>query len=170
MNYSKNYFDLLGLEHKYDLSMLDLKKQYFLMQNRYHPDKTKNQDEKAIFLNISMKLNEAYKTLQDDYLRAEYLLKLHGMAFDDNFLKNALSKEELEQIFSEFEILAEIDDKLSLEKMQNAKLNDKLKVIEEIKFSFVNNKLNDALDLTVRLKYLTNLLSIITMKIKHADH
>jgi molecular chaperone HscB len=165
-----NHFDLLGLAQKYDLDLSELKKQYFLMQAKYHPDRAKEPGEKKQALEISMQLNEAYKILQDDYLRAEYLLKLKGQKFDDQILKNVLPVEELEEFLSEFEVIEETSSRLTLEKMENTKLEEKAVLVAEITQRFAENKLNEALDLTVRLKYLTNLVGNIKAKLKHANN
>jgi molecular chaperone HscB len=164
-----NYFDLLGLAQKYDIDPQELKRQYFLMQAKFHPDRAE-ESEKTQAIEISMQLNEAYKILQDDYFRAEYLLKLNGQKFDDQILKNALSEEELEEFLSEFEIIEETSSSLVLEKMENTKLAEKAALVSEITRRFAENKLNEALDLTVRLKYLTNLVGNIRAKLKYANN
>lgn len=164
-----NYFELLDLEQKYDIDSLRLNKQYFFMQAKYHPDRAVP-GEKTQALEISIQLNEAYKILQDDFLRAEYLLKLKGQRFDDQILKNSLTLEELEEFLSEFEAIEKASDRSSLEKMENTKLKEKVLLVTEITQKFAENKLNEALDLTVRLKYLTNLVGNIRTKLKYANN
>src|SRR5688572_8600864 len=103
MNYLVNYFELLGLEPRYDIDHLELKKKYFLMQAKHHPERALEPDKKREALNISTQINDAYKVLQDDYSRAEYLLRLKGIEFDEHKLKQALSLDELEEILNELE-------------------------------------------------------------------
>src|SRR5690349_19634854 len=98
-----NYFQLLGIGQQYNIDQSELKKQYFIMQSKYHPDKINESQT----LELSANINQAYKILQDDYLRAEYLLKLNGYVLNDETLKNALSTMELEKIWADFEIVEE---------------------------------------------------------------
>ena len=85
-----NYFELFAIEQKYDIDQKLLQKQYFSLQTKYHPDRSKNELERSENLEYSMLINEAFKILQDDYLRAEYLLKIKGEFIDDNKLTNEI--------------------------------------------------------------------------------
>ncbi|PCJ24835.1 MAG: Fe-S protein assembly co-chaperone HscB [Rickettsiales bacterium] len=164
-----NYFKLLELEQKYDIAPSLLEQQYLNKQLTYHPDKAESEPMRGKYLEISMQLNDAYKILKDDYMRAEYMLKLSGQKFDDDTLKNKLSNSEIEEIIDEYELIDEIDQLPKLKEIQLAKNSDKLKLTKELTDCFSNNETAKALDLTVRLKYLTNLVRNIKLKIKHAD-
>ena len=73
-----NYFSLLGMEQKFDLDQEQLYKNYIKLQQLLHPDKLlhKSQAERLVGLEYAHNLNKAYKILNDDKLRAEYLLSL----------------------------------------------------------------------------------------------
>ena len=165
-----NYFKLLGLEQKYSIDQLLLHRQYLDKQSLYHPDRSTNVSEKRSYLEKSMLLNEAYKTLKDDYLRAEYLLKLLGKNFDNDSLNLVLGKSDLEEILEINEIVDDMNQLQDLEKIENEKLDEKSKLIQELDKNFEDNNIPKALDLTLRLKYLTKLLGNIKLKIKHAAH
>lgn len=80
----KDYFSLFNQPQKFavDLSSLEAVKTALL--SRLHPDRfvTASALEKRIAQQMSVQVNEAYRTLSDDLLRAQYLCKLKG--FDVN--------------------------------------------------------------------------------------
>lgn len=169
-----NYFNLLEIKQEYDIDQNELKQQYLRKQQQYHPDKTnKAQDDIATEkLNIekAMLLNEAYKTLSDDYKRAEYLLKIHNIQFDDQSIKDILSPYELEDIFNEYEMLDEISAMSDLQQYVEQKILEQKALIHELNKIFAANNFSKALDITVKLKYLTNLVRNIKLKIQNADN
>jgi len=165
----ENYFELLGLKAQYSINQAKLKSQYLAMQVKFHPDRAANEQERRSFLEKSMRLNEAEKTLKNDYLRAEYMLKLSGVEFNDRVLKDVLTVDELEEIMEANELVDSSEDLEYLQKMVQNKSQEKDKMVLELSSYFEVNNLAKALDLTVRLKYLTNLVKNIKSKIKYAN-
>ena len=159
-----NYFELFAIEQKYDIDQKLLQKQYFSLQTKYHPDRSKNELERSENLEYSMLIN------RDDYLRAEYLLKIKGELIDDNRLKKLLSHDQLEEILNNYELIEELQDLPQLYAAAQDKIEDCQKLVHEIGISFRENNIKQALDLTVKLKYLTNLVGNIKLKIKNADN
>lgn len=162
-----NHFELFQIDARYDIDQATLQKQYFALQAKYHPDAL---GANAQSLDLSMQLNEGYQILKDDYLRAEYYLHLKGVIFDDRLLKNRLSVEELAAIMEQLEELEESQDYDLLSSIYESKLAEKTSIIVELTECFTQNKLDQALDITIRLKYLTNLVGNIKSKIKNADN
>ena len=70
----KNYFELFDLTPKFIIDLNEIEKKYHQFQNQFHPDK-------ADFDSIehSILINEAYKILSDDFLRASHLLQLKNI-------------------------------------------------------------------------------------------
>jgi len=165
-----NHFKLLDLEQQYDLDLSTLQKQYLAKQALYHPDRAPSEGERTQNLDISMQLNAAYNILKDDYMRAEYLLTLLGQKFDDRVLKDALNVEELEALMASHEELDAMELLLDLQALKGAKIKEKTKMIQALTDCFVQNNLTKALEITIGLKYLTNLVKNIEFKIKHADN
>jgi molecular chaperone HscB len=165
----ENYFILLDLKQQYALDQSKLKAQYLAMQVKFHPDRATNEQERRSFLEKSMKINEAEKILKDDYLRAEYMLKLFGVAFNDRVLKDVLTSDELEEIMEANELADSSEDTDYLQKMVQKKAEEKESLVLDLSSYFEANNLAKALDLTVRLKYLTNLVKNIKSKIKYAN-
>ena len=132
----------------------------------YHPDRAQIGEAKE-YIEKSMMFNEAYKILSDPYERAQYMLGIYGYKVSDNSI---LLPSELEEILEEYNSLEAIHnfDKLKAKELDH---NKKIEIIlSKISESFMNNKLTEALDYTVRLKYFTNLVKNIKVRIKHANN
>jgi len=164
-NRNKNHFKLFDIDQKFDLDLKELKTKYLSLQIKYHPDTAKDELEKRQKLEMSMLLNEAYKILYDDYSRAEYLLGILGKL--DKSAK--LNQDELESFLREFEEVEELDHDELVQKQQ-AKISEKKHMIAEIANSFSGEDFPKAQNLTVKLKYLMNLISNIKTKIDNANN
>jgi len=165
-----NYFELLDIEQKYDIDLRVLKKQYLSKQVLYHPDRASSDSLRTKNLDISMQLNDAYRILKDDYMRAEYLLEILGQKFDDRALRDALMPSELEGIMAAHEELDAVEKLSDLQLLKSNKMLEKATMTRALTECFYKNNITKALDITVRLKYLTNLVKNIDFKIKHADN
>ena len=75
-----NLFQQLDIQEEYFLDKNILEANYLKAQGQYHPDKSVglSENEKILAIKKSADLNEAYKTLNDDVKRAEYMLGLKG--------------------------------------------------------------------------------------------
>lgn len=160
-----DFFKIMQLEKQYDIDLNQLTRQYLVLQAKYHPDRAISESEKTSFLHLSSDLNKAYGVLKDHLLRAQHLLALKGYEFDEKNKVQILSKSELEDIFNDFSLLAEIDALDSLKQMHNDKKAQQQEYISSLAEHFANKKYNDALAITVRLKYLNNLIENINNKI-----
>ena len=165
-----NYFELFNIEQNYIIDQNLLQKKYFSLQAKYHPDRSQNELLRRENLEYSMLVNEAFKVLKDDYLRAEYMLKIKGELIDDSKLKYLLSPAQLEEVLSNYELIEDMHDLSQLCAIERDKIKACQKLVHEIGAAFTENNIKQALDLTVRLKYLTNLVGNIRLKIKNADN
>lgn len=165
-----NYFELLAIKQSYKIDSSLIKQQYLLMQQTYHPDRISDIKLQKEYIEKSMLINEAYKILNDDCKRAEHLLILNGYEFNDQNLKNQLKVEELEKILSQHEIIDEMEDLTNLQKIYDEKIQEKSRLMDKLNKYFDLGSFAEALDLTIRLKYLTNLITTIKSKIRHADN
>ncbi|KAK7392721.1 hypothetical protein VNO78_21167 [Psophocarpus tetragonolobus] len=95
---STDYFDIFGLERKYDLEGENLEGKYKEWQKKLHPDlvHSKSQKERDFAAEQSARVIDAYRTLSKPLSRGIYLLKLYGVEIDE------------EQTISDPELLAEI--------------------------------------------------------------
>lgn len=95
---SLHYFQIFGLEKKYDIEDVGLEGKYKEWQKKLHPDlvHSKSEREKGYAAEQSARVIDAYRTLSSPLSRAIYLLKLEGVDVDE------------EQTVSDPDMLAEI--------------------------------------------------------------
>ncbi len=112
IDFSRNHFELFGLEprFRFDTAMLD--RAYRDLQSDVHPDRhaSASDEQQRIALQSSARVNEAYRTLKDPVARAEYLLSLHGVRADDGEARRALDVAFLEQQLERRERASEAAD------------------------------------------------------------
>lgn len=77
---SETHFRLFGLPTRYDLDPADLHRRFLSISRQVHPDffGGRQPEMQALALRLSARINEAYETLRDPVLRAEYLLEISG--------------------------------------------------------------------------------------------
>ncbi len=174
-----NHFEFFGLTISFDLDVAFVKTKYLLMQQKFHPDAAKSNIEKIERLENSMKLNEAYKTLLNDYLRAAYIFEILGINITAENSKNTLSHEELEKIWDNNEKLEKINNLEELYNFEKDILKSQKELTTRLKTAFrellskatppgdtTDKSSETAIALTIKLKYLTNLVGNIRSKIK----
>lgn len=78
---TQNYFDFFGLAVNFDISLSALETNYRKIQTEVHPDKfvTASSAERMQSMQTATLANEAYQTLKQPALRADYLLGLQGI-------------------------------------------------------------------------------------------
>lgn len=93
-----DYFQIFGLQKKYELEDNNLEGKYKDWQKKLHPDlvHSKSEEEKEYAAEQSARVIDAYQTLSKPLARAIYILKLEGVDFDE------------EQTISDISFLAEI--------------------------------------------------------------
>lgn len=76
-----NYFELFSLPAQFSLDQAVLSHTYRELQKQYHPDKfaMHSDAERLNAMQKSTEVNDAYQTLKNSCLRAQYLLLLAGM-------------------------------------------------------------------------------------------
>lgn len=80
-----NFFELFGFEEAFIVDKNEVKKKYFALSKKYHPDFIIDgtEEEKQTALEMSSIINKAYKTfLNEDELMA-YLLKQKNVLIED---------------------------------------------------------------------------------------
>ncbi|MDN7124427.1 co-chaperone HscB [Pseudidiomarina sp. 1APP75-32.1] len=76
-----NHFELFDITPVYALDLADLQLRYRKLQQAMHPDRFANASERHKLLAVqrTSQLNDAYHTLRDPLLRAEYIVSLRGV-------------------------------------------------------------------------------------------
>jgi molecular chaperone HscB len=161
---SINFFEILGLEKKYDIDLKLLEKRYFEFQQKNHPDNSELSSDLAF--KYSSIANDAYKTLKNKRLRGEYLLNEQNIFVnsekDNLFPENSLLaevfliREEIEDISSEDEFA------FILEK-NNKNLNESYNKLAKL---FDKNLYKEAAHELIKIRYLEKIKEEIQSKIK----
>jgi len=114
MNFNKNYYLILGVNH--ESSEKEIKKSYYKLSFTHHPDKGGDES-------IFSEMTEAYDTLMDSSLREEY----------DKKSKFGKNYNELEEFFV---VNVEFDYERENQKFEDFKKNAVLNIVEEIDDNF----------------------------------
>lgn len=88
---SLRYFDIFGMYPSFDIDQASLKKRYFELSRRHHPDRLHGNMTRETSIE---EVNKAYSVLRDDFLRAKYLSNGDGFKVDKEFLVDMLEYEE----------------------------------------------------------------------------
>jgi len=127
-----NYFELFSIEVTFDVDLQQLSTSYQTLQKTVHPDKFAHasEQEQRIAVQKSAHINDAYQTLKNPLLRAEYMLVQRGVEMpneqhsfnDTSFLMHQMElREMIEDVNSSSNIdtaLLEIQNILSSEYLQ----------------------------------------------------
>ena len=78
---STNYFELYGLQPRFQIDLQHLEHSRRTLQSKYHPDRcvTDRSLDPAEVLGRSALLNEGYRILRQDASRARHVLELQGL-------------------------------------------------------------------------------------------
>ena len=168
-NFSQNYFELFNLEVKFLINVDELLKAYQKLQSEYHPDRfVESEDqEKRIAMQATTFINEAYKTLYEEQLRARYMLELQGMSFDVekdttqdmDFLMDQMSlREEIDEVDKR-------DDPLEyLDKLAGQARQQKTELIENYQCQYDAKAWDEAKEVVLKLQFFTRLQQQISNK------
>jgi molecular chaperone HscB len=76
-----NYFQLFSIPAQFQIDKSILANTYRELQKQYHPDKfvMLADSERLLAMQKSTEINDAYQTLKNSCLRAQYLLSLEGL-------------------------------------------------------------------------------------------
>lgn len=154
-----DHFARFGLHKNFDVDVDGLERTYFELQRHLHPDRfaKKTPKEKSLSQQQAVTLNEAFETLKDPLLRADYLLKVlgeDGISHDHTVNDPALLMEAMETR----EALMEADSVDVVNDLTMKARRDVRYCVKQIAQAFADKKLDAARKLALRLKYLTKLL------------
>lgn len=156
-----NYFSLFNIKQEFNIDLNLLNQRYLDMLSKYHPDKINN-DNANFKLIDSVLINTAYTTLKNDLLRAEYLLSLYDIHVCNI---DTAENSNLEEIWSILELIATTNDASILEKLYAKNSAHKDRLIKNLEKAFLSHHLEEALDLTMKLKYYVNTINSIKIKL-----
>jgi len=81
----QNYFELFGLSNDYEIDLTKLSEIYRELLKAVHPDRFANasDSEKLLSAQKATFVNEAYSCLKSPLKRAQYLLEINNISFND---------------------------------------------------------------------------------------
>ncbi|KAK8624507.1 hypothetical protein V6N13_065848 [Hibiscus sabdariffa] len=131
---SIDYFQIFGLEKKYEIEVDGLEGKYKDWQKKLHPDlvHSKSEKEREYAAEQSARVIDAYRTLSKPLSRAIYILRLEGVDVDEE--QTVSDPELLTEIMEIREAVEEAPDSQALNQIQS-RMNEKL---EETSDSFAN--------------------------------
>ncbi|KXT04634.1 hypothetical protein AC578_2097 [Pseudocercospora eumusae] len=132
-----------------------LRKEFLQLQAKAHPDLAP-QDQKRRAEALSMRINEAYKTLQSPLRRAQYLLSQQGIDVEDETAKLDDSSL-LMEVMEAREAVEEVEDEEQLNEIRaenNGRIEESVRVLED---AFRDNEFEKAAQEAIRLRYWVNI-------------
>ncbi|XVF55901.1 hypothetical protein PTKIN_Ptkin06aG0073600 [Pterospermum kingtungense] len=150
---SIDYFQIFGLEKKYDIEVEGLEGKYKDWQKKLHPDlvHSKSEKEREYAAEQSSRVIDAYRTLNKPLSRAIYLLRLEGVDVDEE--QTVSHPELLTEIMEIREAVEEAADSQTLNQIQY----EMEKKLEESSNSFANayqsRNFDEALNCIQRMTY-----------------
>ncbi|KAH0565273.1 hypothetical protein GP486_001338 [Trichoglossum hirsutum] len=140
----------------FSINLQQLRKEFLQLQQNAHPDRhppeVKHRAEAT-----SAHINEAYRTLQDPLLRAQYLLSLRGfdVAHDETAkLDDCELLLEVMEMREKIEAAEEEEQLLPLKKINDTRIDESVKVLED---AFKVDDMVTAKEEAVKLRYWINI-------------
>lgn len=144
----------------FNIPLAPLRREFLQLQNLIHPDKYPQGPTKQRAEALSARINEAYRTLLDPLLRAQYLLReFHGIdvTAEDSAAKHALDPETLLEVMEVQETVEEVGNSPEaestierLKKENRERVDECVRVLGE---AFDKGDIEAARKETVRLRF-----------------
>ncbi|CAA9957581.1 hypothetical protein P3342_001413 [Pyrenophora teres f. teres] len=147
----------------FDIDVKALKKEFLKLQSTAHPDVHQQADKKRAEAH-SAQINEAYKTLQNPLLRAQYLLSLRGEELQDESAK-VDDMDLLLEVMETREMVEEAEwENGSLKELWEKNEKRIKKSVKAIDRAFKKDNLEAAKEEAVKLRYWVNIKETIEEK------
>jgi molecular chaperone HscB len=168
----KNYFELFGLPSQFTVDLTDLATRYRELQKKFHPDKfaSSTDAERRMASQMAAQINAAYQSLRSPLERGRYLLKLSGIALDDEKdtqMNPAFLMEQME-LREQFESASYTEDPLShllqLGKEINHAIEMRISKLENLFHGKTSESLSQARNLLREMQFLEKLRKDIDRK------
>jgi molecular chaperone HscB len=132
--FGKNYFEIFNAPVAYEIDLNRISGLYRELQKSVHPDRFAHasDQEKRLAMQQTSLINQAFQTLKDPILRAQYLLQLQGMeihaetdtTMDGEFLMEQMEiREAIAEVRDKADPLAELDKLAAILKNKFEKLS-----------------------------------------------
>ena len=154
-----DHFARLGLARGFAIDRAELDRRYFALQRALHPDRFagRPETERALSMQQSTALNEAYGVLGDPLRRAEYLLSLHGVTVNAETGNRPTDPEVLAEAMADREAAMEAEDAAAVDRLAAAACARRAVCESEIAERFAAGDADAAARIATRMKYLAAL-------------
>ena len=161
-----DHFTRLGLEVGYDVDIAALDQLYFDLQRQLHPDRfaTKTPQERAYSQGQATALNDAYETLKDPLMRADYMVHIRGVDVTPDGCNLVNDPSILMEAMEVREKLASATAPHDVDAIAAEAHSEIADVVAAISLAFKGDDIEGACQLTTRLKYLTKLLGDVRQR------
>lgn len=172
---TQSYFELLGINAKFDVELNALEANYRKIQAEVHPDRfvTATAAEKLKSMQQATLANEAYQTLKSPAKRAQYILQLHGITAISE-TNTAMPTDFLMQQMEWREILEDGTSSKNIEMLENLLSEIKLEVkrlqLQLIELIDINKDYDSATDATRKLIFMDKVSEDIKQAIELLDN
>lgn len=158
----KNFFELFSLPTDFAIDEVALEKKYLEFQKLFHPDNSSSDD-----VSRSIEINQAYKILADDFLRACHLLALQGIDLlnDEKAVKPEMVT--LLEVLELQEKIEEISDKNEIETLRKKISIEVKQLIAQAIGAYKANDLKASAQFLVKAKYLKKSQDDLKLKQKN---
>ncbi|USP76893.1 uncharacterized protein yc1106_04167 [Curvularia clavata] len=138
------------------IDLAALKREFLQLQARAHPDLHPQADKKRAEA-TSARINEAYKTLQNPLLRAQYLLSQRGIEVAEDETAKVDDPELLMEVLEARENIEEAEREEDLEEMRHRNEERIAESTEILDRAFKEDNLDTAKSEAVKLRYWINI-------------
>ncbi|CAF9924846.1 MAG: hypothetical protein GOMPHAMPRED_003730 [Gomphillus americanus] len=141
---------------RFGIDVPRLRKEFLQLQAKAHPDMHAGQD-KAKAEGLSMRLNEAYRTLQNPLLRAQYLLSLRGVEIAEDETAKVEDPDLLMEVLDAREAIEDAqseDDLTPIKQANDTRIEDSISILDK---AFDADNIEIATTEAVRLRYWINI-------------
>ncbi len=176
MDFTQNYFELFGVDAKFEVDLDVVSRRYLELQKESHPDKFANVSaaEQRVAVQFSSYINSAFQALKTPLLRAEYLLELSGHPLnsdsitikDGQFLFVQMEWRESLSDLSEEINTASIDAMAASDKLDTFSITaskQRGKLIAEFETMYENEQFVEAQQCIAKLHFVEKMLTEIEL-------
>lgn len=133
-----------------------LRDEFLQLQRRAHPDRHRPEARNRAEATSTL-INEAYKTLQNPLLRAQYLLSLRGIETAEDETAKTDDPELLMQVLEAREMIEEAEEEVELEPLRQANDGRIEESLKELEKAFESDDIVSAKEQAVKLRYWMNI-------------
>ena len=161
-SYMDNYFKIFNLDISYKIDLKQLESQYHKLQSKNHPDKQNISE-----IEFSILLNNAYKNLSNDFLRACHILALNDVDILHDETAVKVKQETLIEILEIQEQISVQDNIKTIQELQNQITENFNQNLEKSMSLYQDNKINESSQFLIKAKYLKKSLEDLKIKKLH---